>query len=354
MRRVRRPVLRRRSAFFQSGDAHRERAQRRILLRQDEAQQGRLEFQASVAAASRERLRVHQQPQRPDDLSPATTPAARSAARPRLRARGRVRAAPDRCRATSRSRYSAISAAHQRAHVGPAVAGARRRRAARRPHRRARMASRRTGVNLRPLVPNATSTVARDRRRPPPNARACSSIVSASRKPAVGAVRDRAQRFVVHRDLFRGRDRRACARSSRESGCGEMRSAGSATESWGQASGSVVARMKTSCGGGSSSVLRNALAPSLREHVRLVDDVDFGSHRGWRELHRFAQRANLVDAAIARRVDLHHVHRRAVEDRQAILAGVVGLPVGPFTHSMQRARIFAAEVFPRPAGPENK
>ena len=59
------------------------------------------------------------------------------------------------------------------------------------------------------------------------------------------------------------------------------------------------------------------------EHVRFVDDVDFHPHRRRRELHRVAQRADLVDAAIARRVDLQHVERRAGEHRQAIVAGVV-------------------------------
>ncbi len=31
-----------------------------------------------------------------------------------------------------------------------------------------------------------------------------------------------------------------------------------------------------------------------------------------------------------------------------------GRAVGPFTHSMQRARILAADVLPEPRGPENR
>ena len=60
------------------------------------------------------------------------------------------------------------------------------------------------------------------------------------------------------------------------------------------------------------------------EHVRFVDDVDFHPHRCRRELYRFAQGADLVDSAIARRVDLQDVERRAGQHGPAIVAGVVG------------------------------
>ena len=38
--------------------------------------------------------------------------------------------------------------------------------------------------------------------------------------------------------------------------------------------GSVVARMKTTCGGGSSRVFRQGVEGLLGEHVHLVDDID--------------------------------------------------------------------------------
>ena len=47
----------------------------------------------------------------------------------------------------------------------------------------------------------------------------------------------------------------------------------------------------------------------LREHVHLVDDVDFELRRGRRVHHRVAQFANFIDATIAGAVNLQHVHR---------------------------------------------
>ena len=91
----------------------------------------------------------------------------------------------------------------------------------------------------------------------------------------------------------------------------------------GNFSGSVVARMNTACGGGSSSVLRKALAPFFGEHVRLVDDVNLHAHRRGGKLHRFSERSNLVDSPIARRIDFQDVERRTSQDRSAVFAGVV-------------------------------
>ena len=54
-----------------------------------------------------------------------------------------------------------------------------------------------------------------------------------------------------------------------------------------------------------------------RQHVYLVDDVDFIISRRRCELHRLAQVANLINAAIGCRVDLEHVHRRSVTDAAA-------------------------------------
>ena len=62
-----------------------------------------------------------------------------------------------------------------------------------------------------------------------------------------------------------------------------------------------------------------------REHVHLVDDVDFVAALGGREFHRLAQAADLVDAAVRRRVDLEDVHRGAVGDLAAVVAGAARL-----------------------------
>ena len=64
--------------------------------------------------------------------------------------------------------------------------------------------------------------------------------------------------------------------------------------------GSVVARMKTTCGGGSSSVLRSA-SKAGRELVDLVDDVDLVAAARGAILHVLAQRADVVDAGSRRR-----------------------------------------------------
>ena len=47
----------------------------------------------------------------------------------------------------------------------------------------------------------------------------------------------------------------------------------------------------------------------LREHVHLVDDVDFKLRRGRRVHHRVTQFADFIDATIAGAIDLQHVHR---------------------------------------------
>ena len=57
-----------------------------------------------------------------------------------------------------------------------------------------------------------------------------------------------------------------------------------------------------------------------RQHVHLVDDVDLVAALGGRELHRLAQAADLVDAAVRCRVDFEDVHGRAIHDALAALA----------------------------------
>ena len=72
-------------------------------------------------------------------------------------------------------------------------------------------------------------------------------------------------------------------------------------------SGSVVAKMNFRCGGGSSTSLSSALKPCVRDHVRLVDDVDLVAAADRGEERPLAQVTGVVDAAVAGRVDLDHV-----------------------------------------------
>ena len=90
---------------------------------------------------------------------------------------------------------------------------------------------------------------------------------------------------------------------------------------------SVVARTNIACGGGSSSVLRNASQAAGGELVRLVDDVDAIATFAGSVRDLVAQVANIVDAAVGRRVDLDQVQRAAVERRQTQRAGVARIAV---------------------------
>lgn len=65
------------------------------------------------------------------------------------------------------------------------------------------------------------------------------------------------------------------------------------------------------------------------EHVDFVDDVDFELRGGGRELARLAQLAHLLDAVVARAVDLQHVERAALGDFHA--ARIVHIKVGERT-----------------------
>ena len=68
--------------------------------------------------------------------------------------------------------------------------------------------------------------------------------------------------------------------------------------------------------------------PRVRgEHVRLVDDVDLAAQRRRKIADALAQLAHVVDAAIARGVDLEDVDRRARQDLEARRARVVRLAV---------------------------
>ena len=119
----------------------------------------------------------------------------------------------------------------------------------------------------------------------------------------------------------------------------------------GSASGAVVARMNTAHSGGSSSVFRNALAPSLVSMcassmmytlLRIAEGANFTASRNARisSIPRFeAASISSTSSAVPSRIATQFSH---------VLSGVA---VGPFTQSMQRARIFAADVLPEPRGP---
>ena len=63
----------------------------------------------------------------------------------------------------------------------------------------------------------------------------------------------------------------------------------------------------------------------LGQHVRLVQDVDLLFRALGREAHGLAQVPDVVDAVVARRVDLDDVQRAALLERDARLAGPAGL-----------------------------
>ncbi len=93
--------------------------------------------------------------------------------------------------------------------------------------------------------------------------------------------------------------------------------------------GCVVARMNTTCDGGSSSVLSSALNAARREHVDLVDDVDLVAAAGGREAHAADDLvAHRVHARVRGGVDLADVRVAALGDLEAVVAGAVGLAGG--------------------------
>ena len=72
--------------------------------------------------------------------------------------------------------------------------------------------------------------------------------------------------------------------------------------------------------GGSSSVFSSALNACRREHVHFVDDVDLELRLGRRVANVVAQLAHLLDAVVARAVDLEHVEAVAAGDLLAAIA----------------------------------
>ena len=58
----------------------------------------------------------------------------------------------------------------------------------------------------------------------------------------------------------------------------------------------------------------------LGEHVHLVDDVDFVTALRRRVAHVVAQLAHVIDAAVARSIDLDHIEAIAPSDLPAVIA----------------------------------
>ncbi len=103
---------------------------------------------------------------------------------------------------------------------------------------------------------------------------------------------------------------------------------------FGSLCGSVVARTKMTCGGGSSSVFSSALNAPRREHVDFVDDVDLllAAHR--RVADRLAQLADVVDAVVRRAVDLLHVDA---------VPAVISRHASHASHGVGRRRVVAGQ-----------
>jgi len=121
----------------------------------------------------------------------------------------------------------------------------------------------------------------------------------------------------------------------------------------GSLSGSVVQSTNFTCGGGSSSVFSKALKASPREHVHFVDDVHLVAAAGRPHGDVLPQLADLVDAAVAGGVDLHHVHVLPGGDRLArasqALQGSAAGPLAAFERLGVDPR--QALVLPTPRAP---
>jgi hypothetical protein len=96
--------------------------------------------------------------------------------------------------------------------------------------------------------------------------------------------------------------------------------------------------------------LQQRIPRRVRELVRLVEDVDLGAALDRLEHDAVADLADVVDAALRRRVHLDHVERCARSDPQADVAGAVG----PFTQFRLFARMRAIDVLPVPRGPAKR
>ena len=100
--------------------------------------------------------------------------------------------------------------------------------------------------------------------------------------------------------------------------------------------------------------LQQRVPGGVRELVRLVEDVDLVAALDRLEHDAVADLADVVDAALRRGVHLDHVERGAGGDRDAGVAGAVGLGVGPCAQFSALARMRAIEVLPVPRGPAKR
>ena len=93
-----------------------------------------------------------------------------------------------------------------------------------------------------------------------------------------------------------------------------------------------------------------------RHHVRLVEDEDLVAVARGGEDRALAQVAGVVDAVVARGVDLDDVERAAAARESSTQLGHVphGVSVGPSAQLRQRARMRADVVLPQPRGPLNR
>ena len=87
--------------------------------------------------------------------------------------------------------------------------------------------------------------------------------------------------------------------------------------------------------------------------MNLVDDVDF-EFAARRETDVIAKFANLVDAIVARAVDLKHVEADSCDISLQESQTPHGLMVGPCTQFTALAKMRAVEVLPVPRGPTKR
>ena len=181
-----------------------------------------------------------------------------------------------------------------------------------------------------------------------------SSSESASRRLPSAAWVTALKRAFVRLDSFFRADLFAGARRFPRSRAAGRQNAGSATGWWrGACAASVVARMKSERGGGSSSVFSSALKASVVSMCDFIDDEDLVAVARGQVADRFAQLADFVDAAVRGRVDFEHVHgisRRDFHGRKGTRRRAS--PSGPCTQLSALARMRAVVVLPTPRAPE--
>ena len=64
-----------------------------------------------------------------------------------------------------------------------------------------------------------------------------------------------------------------------------------------------------------------------RQHVHFVDDVDFAFAHAWREAHLLANVADLINAAVGRRINFDYVEKTVLIDGTAVFTDVTRFAV---------------------------